>query len=181
MNRKRKLIQTKEKGSFLIELLVAFFIISIAMTVVVDTFVTSQRSYYVASEKADLTSSLAFLLEDMTREARVSTSFTCALPPCSGASDFKMTHIVGLNSAGPNENVQYVLVNGATKKIQKMTPDGLLHDMTPPGVAIDDFMVTVHGQSPKDPIRAQVSLTAHSVERPEQIINIQTSYTSRNY
>jgi len=53
--------------------------------------------------------------------------------------------------------------------------------MTSPGVVIDNFEVTVYGSVPTDPIRARISLSAHSVERPDQVIDLQTSYTARTY
>jgi len=166
----------KEKGSFLIELLVAFAIISIAMTVIVDAFVSSQHSYYTTSEKADLVSVLTFLLEDMTREARVSDNFRCDSPPCVNASNFSMTHIEDLNDAGPGEDIRYYKSGTSIYKT-----DGSSLPMTPTSITVTNFNVDVMGTPPIDPVRARITIGAYSNERPDQELNLQTSFTVRDY
>jgi len=169
---------SKEKGSLLIELLVALFIISIALTVVVRTFVASQHAYYTTSDKTDIVSALAFLLEDITRESRVSEGFTCTTPSsCEGVQDFTMTHIVGLNDALAGETIEYYL--DANDRIQKVNIDGSNDYMTPPNIVVDSFDVTVYGLVPTDPVRARVSLSAHSDAYPENIVHLQTSFAVR--
>lgn len=164
------------KGSFLLELLLAFAVISIAMTVVVDAFISSQRSYRVIAAEGALTKTLNVVLENMTREARVSQNFRCTdtgSAPCPTGTAFHMTHIEGLNAQGENEYVGYELAGGAIEK------DGL--PLTPPSVNISDFKVRITGTPPEDQIQALITLTANSVDNPDVEVHLQTSFTERSY
>src|SRR3989339_417478 len=157
------------RGSLLLELLLAFAVISIAMTVVVDAFISSQRSYRVMAEEGALTKTLTIVLENITREARVSQFFRCAsagTTPCTGTS-FYMTHIEGLNAQGAGEDISYELVGGVIQK------DSL--DLTPPSVNVTDFDVRIIGTRPQDQIQALVTLTASSVDSPNVKVRLQTS------
>ena len=182
--KERNIHTTKTKGSFLIELLVAFTIISLSLTVVVDSFVSSQHAYYTTSDKADLTSALAFLMEDMTREARVSDNFRCgdASTPCI---NFHMDHIEGLNGAGAGETIIYEWVDNDTiEKTDDGTGPFIMNEKTK--VIIDSFEVEILGNPPIDPLRAEplrarVSMSAHSVDSPDNVIHLQTSFTARSY
>jgi len=163
------------RGSFLLELLLAFAVISIAMTVVVDAFITSQRSYRLIAAEGALTKSLTVVLENMTREARVSEHFRCAAAgttPCTG-TEFHMTHIEGLNAQGAGENVTYGVVGGVIQK------DSL--DLTPPTVNVTDFDVRIIGTRPAEQIQALITLTASSVDSPNVKVQLQTSFTERLY
>jgi len=183
MARNRKTDKENEKGSFLIELLLAFTIISMSMTVIIDSFVTSQHSYYSTSNKADLTSVLAFVLEDMTREARVSSEYTCTGSPCTNVT---MTRIQGLNDVADasNEVITYYL-NGANEIVKTEDINGTVTDykMTPTSVVIDAFSATIFDTSDTagSPTRVRVSLEAHSKDYTDQIINLQTSFSARKY
>jgi type II secretory pathway pseudopilin PulG len=172
-NKKMKYTQ----GSLLLELLIAFAIISVAMTVVVDAFVTSQRSQVSLSQQTDLVRAVNMLLEDMSREARVSGSFSCNATtpsPCVSGTEFFMTHIEGLNGQGAGENVSYVL-NGSS--IQK---GGIL--ITPPSINVTSFNVEILGTSPRsDQVRALITLTANDTNNAGVVITIQTSFTERVY
>ena len=180
------LSQTKKihttKGSFLIELLIAFAIISISMTVIVDAFIASQNAYYLTSEQGEITSGLALLLEDMTREARISDSFRCAeafSPPAACASNmFAMNYIEGLNSQVGTELVSYRLQGN---EIRKNYNDGSNHisAITPPDVLVTVFNVNViveEGQT-----RAVVTIKAHSNNNSDIEVVLQTSFTERIY
>ncbi|HCC05066.1 TPA: hypothetical protein DEP58_02045 [Patescibacteria group bacterium] len=163
------------RGSFLLELLLAFAVISIAMTVVVDAFITSQRSYRLIAEEGALTKALTIALENITREARVSQLFRCTstgTAPCTGTA-FYMTHIEGLNNQGAGENVSYALAGGVIQK------DSL--DLTPPTVNVTDFDVRIIGTRPAEQIQALITLTASSVDIPNVKVQLQTSFTERLY
>jgi len=164
------------QGSFLLELLLAFAIISIAMIVVVDSFLSSQRSYNVIAEQGALTKSLAVVLENMSHEARVSGSFRCTITgsvPCSSTSEFDMTHIVGLNGQGPNEDVSYTVTAGGV--VEK---NGV--EMTPPGIEVTNFNVRIIG-TPQEQVQALITLTARSTDNPDVKVYLQTSFTEREY
>lgn len=175
--------KSRIKGSFLLEVLVAFAIISIAMIVIVDTFVTSQRSYRNTVEQAELTRAVTRIMEDMTIQARVSEQFACGTvsPPCTQTGDgamFVMTHIEGVNSQGDNEVVRYRL-NGTA--IEKNYLDGGFIRMTPPSIEITGFTIDVLGIYPNDQIQAVVTLTAREAANPVKEIHVQTSFTERRY
>ncbi len=170
---------TKTKGSFLIELLLSFAIISISMTVIVDSFMSSQRTSQITSEEVNLIKAISMVFEDMTREARVSTDYSCAVgmpSPCTG-NEFFITYIEGLNGHN-SEVLSYQLTGG---RLQKEVDGGGYLDMTPPGIVVDTFNVRMVGELPDSPVRALVTLSAHSSNAPSVQINMQTSFTERVY
>ena len=169
-----------ESGSFLIELLVAFAIISIAMTVIVDSFITSQHAYYLTSEQGKTTGNLTLFLEDITREARVSHNFSFN----ASTHTFTMNYIEGLNGHVGNEVVEYIY-NPTTKIINKRyypippptSPDYTV-SITPTNIEVSAFNVNIVqnlGQS-----TAVVTLTANSKEEPGVEVSVQTSFTQRD-
>lgn len=162
-----------EKGSSLLELLVAFAIISLAMTVVVDSFITSQRSYRITSEQADLARILTRVLEDMSIEARISEQFR------SSDGYFMMNHIAGLNAQTGDEVVQYRLTTDGRMQKDNNDSENFL-DMTPSSIYVDDFIIQVNG-TPPDEVRALVILKAHEVANSNNTITLQTSFTERAY
>lgn len=169
---------TTRKGSFLLEMLLAFAIISIAMTVVVDSFLSSQRSYRIIAEEGALSKTLTVVLENMTREARVSGAYRCTVAgtsSCNGNA-FHMTHIVGLNDQTEfDAPVSYTLTGaGIIKK------NGV--DMTPPSVNVTDLDVRIRGNpAVNDQIQALITITAASKARPDVKVHLQTSFTEREY
>lgn len=175
--RTQEKIHHTTKGSFLMELLLAFAIISISMVVVVDSFLSSQRSYRTIAEEGALTKAVTVVLENMTREARVSNKYRCTSTgpaPCNTPGDsFYMTHIEGLNDQGAGEHIDYTL-NGSV--IEKNTVP-----MTPPTVKITEFTVEVFGTAPQEQVRARITLTAESASRPGVEVHLQTSFTERDY
>lgn len=176
-------IRNTQKGSFLLELLIAFAIISIAMVVVVDSFITSQRSYETTVESVELTKALTVLFEDITREARVSENFRCTdtlTSPCSSTSYYTMDHIEGVNNQGASETIVYRTQGGI---IQKSTDGGTTYtDILPPSVVVDDFQVEVLGEhNTGEQIQALVTVSAHAKYEPGARVHLQTSLTERVY
>jgi hypothetical protein len=163
------------------------------MTVIIDAFITTQHAYYTTSGKADLTSALTFLMEDMTREARVSEYYRCAWdiasePVCS-SSDFAMTHIEGIletaTDATPADDDEYVMYSRSGTKIVKRDEDGT-EDMTAPDLIVTDFEVYVLGDEEDSSVRARVTLSAYydensngSQDSNELDMYLQTSFTAR--
>ncbi len=163
----------KTKGSFLLELLIAFALISVAMTVVVDSFMTSLKSYRMIYDQGKLSQAFVFVLEDMSRETRVSDTYGCAigvLSPCVGTT-FSMEHIVGLNNQTAG-TVAYSLVNGEIHKDGVPMTNGAK-------VRVTNFSVNLLGEYGVDQVRAYITLSAQSVENPNNTINLQTSFTER--
>jgi type II secretory pathway pseudopilin PulG len=178
--KKQLLLQSATKGSFLLELLVAFAIISIALTVVVDSFISSQKSYRMISAQTNLTRSLSMVFEDMSQEIRVSEDFGCGTPSaCTSSNTFSMTHIEDLNDQGPGENISYTFAN---KEITKNDADGSSIKMTTnTKVEITQFYVDVRAIPGVAQKRAFVTLTANSTENPAIKVHLQTSFTERLY
>lgn len=184
MSKKKQLpSESAIRGSFLLELLIAFAIISIALTVVVDSFISSQKSYRMIAAQTNLTRSLSMVFEDMSQEIRVSEDFGCGggFPsPCVSASTFSMTHIEGLNNQAAGENISYTLSAG--KEIIKTGIGGSSAKMTTnTKVEITQFRVDVRGTPGVDQVRAFVTLTANSKENPNIKVHLQTSFTERLY
>jgi type II secretory pathway pseudopilin PulG len=173
--------KSTQKGSFLLEMLVAFGIIAMSLTVVVDSFVTSQKSYRGTAEEGQLVQALTMLLEDMTREARVSESYQCGTgpSPCPVDTVLIMTHIENLNNQGVGEEITF-RKNGAT--IEKDINSGGYVDMTPPDIVVDSFSVQVYGDpAVKDQIQALVTVSAYHKNNIHKKVQLQTSFTERMY
>jgi hypothetical protein len=151
------------------------------MTVVVESFINSQRSYKATAEEGMLVQALTMVLEDMTREARVSRDFSCggAVPsPCNNPEEFYMVHIEGLNDQGAGEVIAYTQ-NGTTIEKNIEGSDVL---MTPPTISITEFNVEIVGaHSTSDQIRALVTITAHHINSPNKSVHLQTSFTERYF
>jgi type II secretory pathway pseudopilin PulG len=176
--------QTTTKGSFLLELLIAFAIISIALTVVVDSFISSQRSYRIIAAQTELTRSLSMVLEDMTQEARVSEDFACGVgnpAPCSAGDVFSMVHIEGLNGQGAGETISYTF-NDVDGEIEKTDPDGDSAKMTTnTKIKVTRFSVYVKEDTDVQQRQAFIALSAESVESPDIKVDLQTSFSERSY
>ena len=148
---------THERGSLLLDMLVAFAIISIALVVVVEAFVTSQKANRVARAQADAAQSLFFLLEDMTSEVWLSDHFaTPNSGSCSGG--LYMVRVKGVNDQYPDEICYYATGPDRERKIMKRvtahnmdgTTDALSSrnsdlDITPPTMSVDKFNVSMSG------------------------------------
>lgn len=161
------------------EVLIAFAIISLSLTVVVDSYMNTQRAYRITADQAELTRAVTRVMEDLSVEARVSREYRCgATPsPCFG-DEFNMVHIEGLNNQVAGEVVSYTLNGGA---IEKTDPSGSTLAMTPPTIVITDFYVEVKGIYPDEQVQALITLTAQSATDPTKVIHVQTSFTERRY
>ncbi len=167
-NRQKKV----DGGSFLLELLVAFAIISVSLVVVVDSFILSQRSYIDTSDRSGLSSVLSYVLEDITREARVSDNYRI-----SDAGGLLMTRIKGLN--GQNEDdVSYTLVDSV---LQKQVGVDVAIPITPPvtDILVTSFDVQILGGAVGEFDRILVSVSAEVKDHPETSITMQTTLTER--
>ncbi|MBP9750205.1 MAG: prepilin-type N-terminal cleavage/methylation domain-containing protein [Candidatus Pacebacteria bacterium] len=68
--------RSSTRGVTLVEMLVAFAIMSVSFVIVLDAFISSNRAAQVAQRRAEVTDALSYALADMAREAQVSTQFT---------------------------------------------------------------------------------------------------------
>lgn len=165
-------------------MLLAFAIISMSLIVVVDSYVASQKSYADTAREGQMVQALTALLEDMTREARLSENFRCALngvPPCTTVASniFFMTHIEGLNGQAAGEHVRYRFDSAAGTIARDVNNTGFL-PITPPFLTITSFLVTVTDPAATDQVQALVTLEAQHSDGGRKI-QLQTSFTERYY
>lgn len=178
--KKQHNLKKTTQGSFLLELLIAFAVISISLTVVVDSFFSSQKSYRIIADQAGLARTITTVLEDITREARVSELYKCALvstSPCNNTV-FSMTRIEGLNGQAADSVVYTLDASGA---VTKSVNGASAIKMTPPSIQISNFTINVFGEQGVDQVQAFVTLTANTVENSSQKVHLQTSFTERLY
>jgi len=168
-NSTKKNKEKQNKGSFLLELLVAFAIISISMVVVVDAFITSQTSYRDTAERSELAQAITYLFEDMTREARVSDSYTHT------GSELSMMRIEGLNGQ-PEELVSYSL--SPEGEIMKKVGSGDSLPITPNTIEVTDAYIRTPNPDDES-ARAIISISAMIKDRPNTEVHFQTSVTER--
>ncbi len=175
-NSKNNIQKKMEGGSFLLELLVAFAIISVSLVVVVDSFILSQRSYMDTSDRSGLSSALSYVLEDITREARVSDNYSIS------GTGLLMTRIEDLNKqdegAQDEADVVYTLSSGVLQK--KVGLDDAI-PITPPAtnITVTAFDVQILGGAPDEFHRILVSISAEITGSPETSITMQTTLTER--
>lgn len=173
---KNNIRKRAEGGSFLLELLVAFAIISVSLVVVVDSFILSQRSYTDTSDRSGLSSVLSYVLEDITREARVSDNYSIS------GTGLLMTRIKDLNKqdegAQDEADVVYTLASGV---LQKKVGLGVAVPITPPAtdITVTAFNVRILGSAQGEFPRILVYISAEITGHPETSITMQTTLTER--
>ncbi len=171
-------------------MIIAFALMSIALSASVQTFTATQRAYRQAQDSEVVTEAFSFLLEDMTREARVSKGYTCAAPPCSGKHDVRLTRIQGINGQLVDEQVRYILVavtDGTETygQIQKQVGATSV-PITPPSINITTFRVSAYTANSTflfEPNRMIVQLSGemrHPVGGIALPVSLQTTITSRS-
>ncbi|MBP9750155.1 MAG: hypothetical protein KBD21_05495 [Candidatus Pacebacteria bacterium] len=170
-----------ERGTLLIEMLASFAIISVTLVIVADVFMTSNRASAIALRQIEVSDAIAFALADITREAKVSDTYT---EP--DTETFRMIRVKDLNGQADDPVTYTRVVDVVTNKgrLQKtIDTAGTAVDLTPPNVVIDSFVVTVTTVLPPDGVtRALITLTAHHEEGPnDPPVYIQTTLTERMF
>jgi len=173
-------ICTKEKGSLLIETLVAFAILAMVVVAVVSSFTILQRANRGAEEDLSTMQALMFALDDITREFQVSDHIQCVDGATNGTCNeegITMKRRKEINNQTA-DNVTFAL-NGDT--LQKTI--GGAANLTPSTVEVQTFTVRIYGNAAndKEPTRLLITLVAkqadtHSLSAP---ITLQTTLTSR--
>lgn len=173
-------------GELMLEMLVAFALISITLVVVVGSFVTTQRANRSASAQAELSQALLFLLEDITREAWLSDHFDDTPPMSSGWCNgaLYMKRVEGVNNQKADQ-VCYTLSGDGQiwKKIDMVSGSDTELPITPSGVDISDFSVTMSGDDAGNdahPTKLLITLTATQEEDANMVapLQLQTTITA---
>lgn len=172
--------RTHERGALLIELLIAFALISITLVIAIDAFLVSQRGSRTSNDRSLVTRSLYTFMQDITKEFQVSEQFSCTGgPPCT---NLQMTRINNVNGQSPDV-VRYRLTGG---KVQKRVAGGAWVDLTAPtSVTVQSFEVSLLGYAANDPTdleptRALITVRAAATDDPANTqVDLQTTVTSR--
>ncbi len=165
----------------IVELMVALFVISTTMVLLVGTFLSAQKSYRANNTSADVAAELAFLLEDISREARVSGGYgvsgvctTGANGPCT----VELNRVADINSQGAAKVTYSFSSGGVIKQVEGSTPTSI----TSPNITVSRiFAAEYGGDTDSEPSRIFLSLTA----RPATPVlgagdtTVQTTLTSR--
>ena len=189
MDYRQKILETKrrkesptpqrQRGTMIVELMVALFIISTTMVLLVGTFMSAQKSYRANNASADVAAELAFLLEDISREARVSERYVVS-PGCSsgGPCTMQMTRKQGINAQSSDEVVVYTFGGG---RFTKNVGGTGASDVTSTNVTISRVFAAKYGGTGSEPSRIFLSITA----QPTPAVlgagdtTVQTTLTSR--
>lgn len=169
----------------MLEMLVAFALISITLVVVVGSFVTTQRANRSASAQAELSQALLFLLEDMTREVWLSDSFDTTPPMSSGwcTGALYMKRVAGINNQTADQ-VCYTLSDGRVwKKVDMVVGLDIDLPLTPTGVSVHDLTVSMSGDDAgvtTHPTKLLVTMTAAQEDDATTVapFRIQTTITA---
>jgi type II secretory pathway pseudopilin PulG len=134
-----------QKGSLLIEMILAFAIMSIAIVVAVESFSTTQKAYRKTEDAEQVAQALSFLLDEMEREIRVSDSYACAgeLPSCENSDSLTMRRIKGVNLEPATTPVQYSLSDASDPGKVIKDVGGVRAPVTPPDIEITTFSISV--------------------------------------
>jgi prepilin-type N-terminal cleavage/methylation domain-containing protein len=108
------------RGVTLIEMLVAFAIVSVTFVAVVEAFLSSSRATQMAQRQAEVADALSYALADIAREAQISGEFEIILvPPANVEKQIKMTRIttVQVSGADAGSEIRYRFNNTIEKSI----------------------------------------------------------------
>jgi hypothetical protein len=170
------------KGSLLVEMLIALSIMSIALISAVSAFGSAQKAQRAVNDDALVLESLSFLIEDINREAKYSTDYTCTegMPFCrDGVENFKMTR-VGVNNLGKDE-VEYNLSGGSVwREITSESGGVVSGKMTPGSVEITRFDVFVYtNSSTLEPDRARIVVEGRVKDSSTESLSLQITLSAR--
>ena len=180
-----------ERGALLVEMLVAFALVSTTLIALLSAFLTLQRGYRIELARKDTADALTYAIEDIVREARVSDRYGDGHTTGTyqtWSTPFTMQRIAALNSQGAS-SVTYATstLNGASGVLFKTVHDAsgttLTNlPLTPPAVDITHFQFTVFGE-PDERRRAVLSIVATPKNAPAGAapVYLQTTLTERGF
>lgn len=157
-----------ERGIMLVEMLVAFGIISVTFVVIVSAYLSSSRATQIAQRQAEVADAIAYALADMAREAQVSGEYGRDTSPAA----ITMERVAGIGgiAAGP---VRYEKDGLRLVKVA----DGDFVDLLPPSVHLQTLQADHDG----NPERLFVTLRVRHQDagdfEPDTLL--QTTFVSR--
>jgi len=152
----------------LVEMLVAFGLISLTLVVVAGTFLSTGQSSRVTQRQIELTDSIAFVLADVTREARVGENFG------DGAgAELTLTRIAGINNQAADV-VRYFIGTGSSANRLMKEVNGVDDlPITPPNTQVNSFEVDVDDTGLL--VRLYIEAEHVDAELGETPVRVQTS------
>ncbi len=164
------------RGVTLVEMLVAFAIMSVTFVIVLDAFISSNRAAQVAQRRAEVADALSYVLADMAREAQVSGQYAVTGP---GGNSFLMKRADTIvDIAG--ETVLYRLQENRLKK--EIGGTGLLIPITSDPIWITDLQLILlsSGANLKKVMRVIIKAHHRDREGPEEPeVVLQTTFVER--
>jgi len=157
------------RGIMLVEMLVAFGIVSVTFVVIVDAYLASSRATQIAQRQAEVADALAYALADMAREAQLSTNYVYN---SSAPAYIEMERTASVSGI-PAATIRYT--HDDTRLVKSV--DGVAFDLLPPNIDLDDFP----GLRSQNPDRLFVRLVAKHQEAGEleSDMSVQATFVSR--
>jgi len=181
----RQIRDRKQRGTTLVELLVALGIFSIFISLAIGGFIQSLASQRVLLKLMAATDNMSFALEQMTREIRVGSQFIVG--PQGDTIEFIRPADISEGESG-NTRVRYVWNQGAERLERELTSveSGTVlapqQAVTADNVAVSYFHVEAQQQKIPGPWRVTMTSGITAQDKRMQITNyIQASINSRGF
>jgi prepilin-type N-terminal cleavage/methylation domain-containing protein len=172
-NMKKVKNNNSEAGFTLIESLTAVFVFAVIVGIIAAVFANSSNMFRRSSDLQKMQEDVAFILESMVREIRVSQ--LCNTGPLCSQQVLTIDHPV-------NGVVSYSL-NTASNIIERNdVASGTIVEMSSDEVKFTklDFLITGLGFVDDEQPKATIVMSVESNNDPTTMINIQTTVTSRD-
>jgi len=181
----RQIRDRKQRGTTLVELLVALGIFSIFISLAIGGFIQSLASQRVLLKLMAATDNMSFALEQMTREIRVGSQFIVGAQ--GDTIEFIRPADISEGESG-NTRVRYVWNQGAERLERELTSveSGTVlapqQAVTADNVAVSYFHVEAQQQKIPGPWRVTMTSGITAQDKRMQITNyIQASINSRGF
>lgn len=154
------------RGVTLVEMLVAFAIMSVTFVIVLDAFISSNRAAQVAQRRAEVADALSYALADIAREAQISGEFEFV------GGQLKFQRIDTMSDV-PAETIRYYQDSGRLyKKIGAQSAIAL----TPDAIAIQQWSADIDSISTSNKSVVRLYIKAYHVnaendEEPDVVLH----------
>lgn len=170
--------RSSTRGVTLVEMLVAFAIMSVSFVIVLDAFISSNRAAQVAQRRAEVTDALSYALADMVREAQVSNEYEIT---GTGNGTFTMQQRDTIADVA-GEKVSYELRNHRLQKSFGPAATPILIPITPGSIFISSLTLKVDDITSASKKVMRVILSAYHINREgeeEPEVVLQTTFVER--
>lgn len=165
------------RGIMLVEMLVAFGIVSVTFVVIVSAYLQSSRATQIAQRQAEVADALSYALADMAREAQLGTDYSVP-----GLASFEFSRVDSATGL-PLDTVSYSLSAGPAV-LEKTVGAAAPAPLTPPDVMVLNMFVR-ESAHPLIQNRVQVEITAkHRVDENDERVPetvVQAHFYERSY